>query len=245
VSADYFILQPDGTRDGPYAEEELLDLMDSGEIAAGTPCLHGPSGKVSEAGSLFRVLAPLSDKSGSVEWKPAPFRDEEEQSPEPATPDKSRVRLLYAGSPCLLSYWRSFLLAVVLIAGGAYAREKVPALLAAGLLSGMFVMLLAVLHRMKSRYVVTTARVECHRGLLFRTSRELRIADIRAINVTGAGAAGLPGIGRITFSSAAGPQEDITFDRVWRASSLKSLVRRLQDAPPSQDGHRGFPQIVV
>src|SRR5689334_21889413 len=107
--------------------------MDAGEIAAGTPCLHVPSGKVSEAGSLFRVLAPFPDKPASAEWKPAPFPDDKGAPAQPGSPDKPGVRLLYIGCPCVLSYWRSFLLAAALIAAGIFAREKVPALLAAGL----------------------------------------------------------------------------------------------------------------
>jgi hypothetical protein len=232
VSADFFILLPDGTREGPYAEEELLDLMDSGDIGAGTQCLHAATGKVTEAGSLFRVLAPVPDKPPPVTWKPAPFPDEETES-EKGIPAKTRIRLLYRGSPCVLTYWRSVLLAAALFAGGFFLREKAPVLLAAGLLSGSLVLLLAVLHRMKSLFIITSVRVELRHGLLSRSSRELRLVDIRSINVTRTGFSGLLGIGSVTFFASAGTSEDITFDRVWHASFLKTLVRRLQNTPPA------------
>jgi membrane protein YdbS with pleckstrin-like domain len=231
VSAGYFILEPDGTRDGPYAKEELLDLMDAGEISPATQCMDAASGRVSEAGSLFRVLAPVQEKPAPAAWKPSPFREETLNNPNAVdSPAPPRVRLVYCGSPCILTYWRSVLAAALLIGGGFFVREWVPEMLALGLIAGMLVLLLAVLHRMRHRFIVTSARVEWHRGLIAKSSRELPVSAIRSINVTHSGASGLLDIGRITFSSAAGAHEDITFDRVWRASALKNRVRRLQES---------------
>lgn len=233
MSDDYFILLPDGSREGPYAEEELLDFIDAGEIEPATTCLHAASGRMCEAGALFRVIAPVdvsaAPAAAPVAWKPAPFPDAAVQDA-PATGHQAlRPRLLYRGHRCFLTYWRSALLAVVPVAGGWLGREAAPALFAVGLLAGMSVLLWAVLHRMSALYLITSLRVEAVSGLISKSSRELRIADIRTINVDRRGWTGWLGVGNVTFSGAGTPQEDVRFQRVWRASALKMLVRRMQE----------------
>ena len=228
MSDEYFILKPDGTRAGPFAEEEVLDLLDSGDAAPDDQCLHGASGRVSAAGAMFQVIEPEAARvapPAPVAWQPAPFPDEEED----AAAEKPRARLLYHGNPSVLTYWRSVLLAAACVAGGDLLRGRVPAMLAIGLVAGSLVLIRAILHRLSTQYFINSARVEVITGLLSRSSRELRIADIRAINVTRTGLTGLLGIGSITFSSAAGAQDDVVFHRIFGASGLKNLVRRLQD----------------
>ena len=229
MKPEYYILQPDGTPgEGPFAEEEVLDLLDSGELNPDEKCLHAPSGSISPAGSIFRVISPEPDpEPGPVPWQPAPFP---ETADTPKSPGKAGPRLLYRGNPCMLTYWRSALTSLVCFAGGFAFRDQVPAMLALGLLAGSTVLLIAILHRLRTHYLVSTTRVELIFGLISRSSRELRIADIRAINVTRSGLMGLFGIGTIAFSSAAGDEDDVVFSRVSGATSLKNLVRKLQDS---------------
>lgn len=230
MSNAYYILHADGTRTGPCAEEEILDLLESGALHPDDECLHEASGRICPAGALFHVIDPAPEPaSASVPWQPAPFPNDDEK--QAAAPDKPRARLLYRGSTCVLTYWRSVLLAAAVIFAGYELRTKMPALFAAGLVIGPLILLRAVLHRLSTTYLITSARVEVIEGLVSRSSRELRIADIRAINVTLTGLAGLFGIGSIAFSSAAGAQDDVVFHRVFGPTGLKNLVRRLQDGP--------------
>ena len=227
MSNEYYILHPDGTRTGPCAEEEVLDLLESGALQPDDQCLHEESGRVCPAGAMFHVINPAAeDAPASVPWQPAPFPEDE---PEIAVPNKPRARLLYRGGPCVLTYWRSVLLAAAVIFAGYALRTKMPGLLAAGLIIGPLILLRAVIHRLRTTYLINSARVEVIEGLLSRSSRELRIADIRAINVTRTGLMGLFGIGTITFSSSASAQDDVVFQRVFGATGLKNLVRRLKD----------------
>jgi hypothetical protein len=233
VSREYYILQPGGSRLGPWPEEELLDLLESGSLQPGDPCEDAATGRICSAGELFQVLPPETVATPApppaVPWSPAPFPKEDAGNPAgPVVPDNSRPRLLYRGNPCALTYWKSVLAAAALVAGSVLGRDAAPWLPAPALVGASFILLAAVLHRLRTQYSITSARVEVIRGLLARSSRELRIADIRAINVTRSGLPGLLGIGSVAFSSAAGPKDDVVFDRVLRASSLKNLVRKLQ-----------------
>ena len=108
-----------------------------------------------------------------------------------------------------------------------------PALFVTGLLAAAAVLLWAVLHRMSGHYILTTTRVECRRGLAAPRSRELRIPDVRAININGSG---FPGIGTITFTGPASPADDVVFRSMWRPGRLKLAVRRLQAGPPPVKG---------
>jgi len=98
-------------------------------------------------------------------------------------------------------------------------------------IAGSLILLSAILRLLRTQYFIISTRVEVHTGLISRSTRELPLADIRAIHVTRSGLTGLLGVGTITFSSPAGPQHDVIFRQVWRASSLKKLVRKLQEAP--------------
>ncbi len=230
MSNEYYILHPDGTRTGPCAEEEILDLLESGTLHPDDQCLHEESGRISAAGAMFQVINPVPQPvAAPVPWQPVPFPDADERKV-PAL-DKPRTRLLYRGSPCALTYWRSVLFAAAVVFAGYALRDKSPGIFPAGLIIGPLILLRAVMHRLSTLYLITNSRVEVIEGLLSRSSRELRVADIRAINVTRTGITGLCGIGSIAFSSAAGAQDDVVFQRVFGATGLKNLVRRLQDGP--------------
>ena len=228
MSNDYYIIHADGTRTGPCAEEEILDLLESGTLHPDDQCLHEESGRISPAGEMFHVINPVPEPApAAVPWQPAPFPDDfQTKGP---LPDKPRARLLYRGSPCVLTYWRSVLFTAAVIIAGCELNRRFPGIMALGLIIGPLILLRAVLHRLRTLYLITSVRVEVIEGLLSRSSRELRIADIRAINVTRTGITGLCGIGSITFSSAAGGDDDVVFHRVFGATGLKNLVRRLQD----------------
>jgi hypothetical protein len=232
VSQEYYILLPDGSRTGPCAEEEVLDLLESGDLDPADPCLNAETGRVCPAGEMFHVLAPEPppppEPKTPVAWQPAPFPDE---TAKPAA--RPRPRLLYRGCPSALNYWRSAAAAGIVTAGGFLLRTEMPALLALTQIAGSLILLSAILRLLRTQYFITSVRVEVHTGLLARSTRELRIADIRAIQVERRGLSGLLGIGTVTFSSTAGPQDDVIFRQVWRAAALKLLVRRIQDATPA------------
>lgn len=241
MAADWFILLPDGEREGPYREGELLDFLSSGELTPDTPCLYVPDNRVATAGEWFQVLeedghgeeeakgqdapagAPPSRKRQP--WKPAPFPEEKPTAPRRPLPD----RVVYRGHPSLLTYWRTGLFAFVLGAGGMLLSTEKQELSAIGLMAALVVLLWGALHRLGQCYLVTTRRVELITGLVARSSRELRHEDIRSLRVDQHGLAGLAGIGTITFSATGGREEDVVFTDVRGPARIKDLVRKIQE----------------
>lgn len=84
------------------------------------------------------------------------------------------------------------------------------------------------LDRSRRRYLVTNRRVSVEYGIVSKRSVELRIQDIRSINLTTTGLPGLVGIGRVEFSSAATDDADVIFWNTPGAEKIRDLVRSLQ-----------------
>ncbi len=88
------------------------------------------------------------------------------------------------------------------------------------------------LDRTARKYTVTNRRVSVEYGIISKQSTELRVQDIRSINLTTSGVAGLLGIGRLEFSSAASDDADVVFWNTPGAEKIRDLVRSLQSAAP-------------
>jgi Bacterial PH domain len=233
---------PDGAQAGPYTEEDLLDMVDADELGAGSICVDTVTGRRCRVRELFQVIPPAGPAvsaapsapeppPGPNRWVPAPL-PETAPVAAPAETAPAPLRTVYAGHPSLWLYSRSLLAALGLMAGGWYAGrwENGGWWLAAGWLSGGVWLAVTLLRRSSVEYRITTRRVEVERGLLSKSSAEIRIADIRAINVRKSGFAGLLGVGDLMFSSSSGEDEEVVFHRVARAHHLKHRVRRLQDS---------------
>lgn len=299
MSAEYLIYLPDGATEGPYTEEDLLDMVDADELAAGTLCQNIASGRKCRVFDLFRIIraealaaedaagklkkgvnAPAGDDDDEdddddeVDGADGPAAEDEKggfpttrdgaennkpasQSPLPGRHVRSPgigaaksgkwvpaplkevsegelvlpLRTVFAGHPSFLMYWRSLLLSVLLMAGGWYAGrwEEGGWWLAGGWLAGGALLALALLRRSSVEYRVTTRRVEVERGFISKSSSEIRIPDIRSMNVRKTGPAGILGVGDLIFSSSGGGEDDVIFRQVGGAHRIKNRVRRLQD----------------
>jgi len=247
VTAEYLIHLPDGTTDGPYTEADLLDMVDADELGVGIVCEDTETGRRFRVRDLFKVIPPADDEADGdlsgdqdddasggpppkapARWVPAPFP---EAAPVPAAPAPLPLRTLHAGHPSWRMYWRSIAGALALMAGGWYAGrwDDGGLWLAAGWLSGGLWLAMTLFRRSAIEYRVTTRRVEVERGFLSKSSQEIRIPDIRAINVRKSGFPGLLGVGDLIFSSSGSGDEDVIFHRTAGAHRLKNRVRRLQD----------------
>ena len=154
--------------------------------------------------------------------------------PAPATAPAEQT--LWTGTVSHLHYAGKWFLVVLLVAAvigsfwlvlpdyasilwGARAALGVIALLLIGWIQ---------IDRSRRRYAVTNRRVSVEYGIISRTSNEVRIQDIRSINLSKKGLSGLLGIGRVEFSSAATDDADVIFWNTPDAEKVRDLVRSLQ-----------------
>jgi uncharacterized membrane protein YdbT with pleckstrin-like domain len=86
------------------------------------------------------------------------------------------------------------------------------------------------LDRLGRKYTVTNRRVAVEFGIISKQSTELRVQDIRSINLTTTGLSGLIGIGRLEFSSAASDDAEVVFWNTPHAEKVRDLVRSLQSS---------------
>lgn len=94
---------------------------------------------------------------------------------------------------------------------------------------GLLIIAWIFFDRSRRTYTITTRKVILEWGLLAQSSNEVRIDDIRSINVNKSGLLGLLGVGDIEFSSAASDKAEIVFSTVSGATEVRDLVRKYQD----------------
>ena len=118
-----------------------------------------------------------------------------------------------AGTFCLWIYFN----------GGTNPLLLIPAAI------GILILLYIYISRARQRYIVTNRKVEIQTGLVVKSSNEIRVKDIRSINVTKHGFAGFIGIGSVEFSSAATDRAEVIFVNIAHADRVRDLVTNLQE----------------
>ena len=228
MSREFFILR-NGRREGPLTEEEILDSLDLGDLSPEDHCTDGLDGRVMRVGEVFRVVE-AEDKERTV----APIQGgETEHLPEQVSRPEERFNPVcppYYGHPSLLTYWKALGTAVIIAVVGYFGSDYSGYVGITSWLTVSLILIYVFLERSCHDYVVTSVRVEVIEGLFSKSSREVRIEDIRAINVRTRGVIGLLGVGTVEFASAGSDTVDVSFENVGRAHKVKKIVRRLQDA---------------
>ena len=77
--------------------------------------------------------------------------------------------------------------------------------------------------------MLTRKRVIVESGIFIKSSNEIRIKDVRSINVSKRGIAGLFGIGTVDFFSAASGDAEVSFQSIPQAKDIKDMVNELQE----------------
>jgi uncharacterized membrane protein YdbT with pleckstrin-like domain len=157
----------------------------------------------------------------------APDDHDAEQEEEDFEPEE----LLYIGHPSWLAFPKALLLVAVCAGSAVYFYKHHVGfewITLPGSIAGL-VLLFIALDRTTTTYFITTKRVEMEFGILGRNSKEVRICDIRAIDVVQRGLGALVGLGTVKFDSSASAGPEVCFRNVRRPHALKQLVRELQD----------------
>ncbi len=137
---------------------------------------------------------------------------------------------LYLGHPSWLAFPRCILFSLACFAAAVqFWRENfgLEWITLSGSIGGLIILYIS-LQRSTTAYMVTTRRVEMEYGIIGRSTREVRICDIRAIDVQQVGYQALVGIGSVNFDSSASAGAEIKFQHVRKPHAIKEMVRELQ-----------------
>lgn len=145
-------------------------------------------------------------------------------------PTSAEEETLYMGHPSWLAFPKSligfatFASATVYVLAAHIGLEWVMLL---GSIAGLFLVFIT-LERTTTTYFVTSHRIEIEFGIIGRNTKEVRIRDIRAIDVHQRGYKAIVGLGTVEFDSSASSGPEVIFTNVRRPHQIKELVRSLQ-----------------
>jgi hypothetical protein len=240
VDDEIYVLKG-GRRLGPFTVENLLDGLESGDFSEDDVCLRPGATDLERLRDLLDwenepKPGKADEPSEEDEEDLAEEFDEEETNDEveDETPRGRPVaagssnRILYAGHPSVLNYPASLIALIGGITGGVWLYRLDPNLTLAGLALAVAGLVRLSFVRFTHDYHIRPRRIEVTTGFIARSSREVRIEDIRSINVTCRGILGMFGIGTVDFLTS-GDTPEVSFERVWAARKIKTLVRKLQD----------------
>ena len=152
-------------------------------------------------------------------------------------PEHQAERVLWSGRQShwyFLGHWLVGLLIVVAMAAGIYfyrlqLNRWMPWVYFVPVLAFLCVLVVVKVARSQRFYQVTNRRVIAMFGRVTKDTHEVRIQDIRSMNVSKGGFTGLIGIGKVEFSSAATDDADVIFYQIGGAERVRDLVRSLQN----------------
>lgn len=231
----------DGFDDEPPVEdsEEEADDLDQRDLFS----YSRPVSRQSQPQPPSQRPADLDDEPEDVFLEPRlsppvpilpipPSLQTDEFSPPagPTLPSRGGEEILFLGHPSWFAYPKSLAVSFACLGGAAFCFTQQYGLEWIVLLGSIAALILVFvsLDRTTTTYFVTTRRVEMEFGLVGRNSKEVRIADIRAIDVRQKSYAALLGIGNVDFDSSASPGAEVRFKDVRRPHDIKQLVRQLQ-----------------
>jgi hypothetical protein len=236
LKPEYYLLTKAG-REGPYEEQDLLDLLDAKQISRSHPCMQMPSGERRLVGDWFEVIEP-EDLIGEDEEDDCETEEEEEEPAaeemedrlaQPTYLTKDPLSEAYLVShPCWLVHLKYFAMGGGLFWLGMHYADQSPTALAGGLICGAFLAGLGVFLRLRTTYVISPISVERINGVFFKDSVEIPLQDIESATLRHHELLGFLGVGDLVFSSKNPEQEDLVFERISRMLETKAMVRRLQ-----------------
>lgn len=237
---------------GLLSKEDLYALVDRGSLTRGDLCKDVQTGRDHTVGEVISGMRPPRARTPVRVERPAyqefraddPYEealeasDEEEQEAEDESQEEEKApefrlsesgeRIFYFAHPSWLSYWKAlFLMLLFLAASGLLVNiDEGYALVA--VLAGIATFICIAIARGAQDYIVTDERVEHVWGILGRSSKEVRVCDIRSIDVHESGLKGVLGLGTLEVSSAGTAGVEVRFRDMRRAHDVKQLIRQLQ-----------------
>lgn len=248
---------------GLLSKEDVFILLERGTLKRGDICTDILTKRDHTIGELVQGMSPPRGNRARVARPayqeiradmPAEPIIEEQDEDEPEEPDppplvndtletddetelieleEGEETLLLHAHPSWLSYRGGVFFIIVLLACAGYVFMYGMEYALIPLLSALAWFIGVAIARFSTDYIVTEERVEKVWGILGRSSKEVRICDIRSIDVYEKGLLGLLGIGSVDISSAGNAGIEVSFKNMRGAHDVKHLVRKLQRAARS------------
>jgi membrane protein YdbS with pleckstrin-like domain len=201
-----------GEKLGPFEDAQLLSSLQQGTFS----------------------YDDLALRDGWTDWKPLRTLFAPPASAPVVTPPAAEEQLMWSGRPSHWNFLFSWLVAFVFVGAGAfclwiYFNGGTNPLLLIPAALGILILLYIYISRARRRYIVTNRKVEIQTGLVVKSTNEIRVKDIRSINVTKHGLAGFIGIGSVEFSSVATDRAEVIFVNIAHADRVRDLVTNLQE----------------
>ena len=226
---------------GLLSKEDLFVLVERGALAHGDLCTDTLSRRDHTVGEVIRGMPPPRGRAARIS-RPAYQEiradlhgfdvrlDEETENPPVEEDDGADPgdAPLFEAHPSWLAYAGGFVMVALLIGLGVFLLPFGGEYSLLPLLVALAWLLSIALARYSTDYLVGEDRVEKVWGLLARSSREVRICDVRNIDVHMRGLKGLLGVGTVDISSSGGNEVEVSFRDVRGAHEVKQLVRQLQ-----------------
>ncbi|MES2595302.1 MAG: PH domain-containing protein [Verrucomicrobiota bacterium] len=236
---------------GLLSKEDLYTLVERGSLARGDLCTDVQTGHDHTVGDAISGMRPPHARAPARIDRPAyqefraddPFEavdpmadgegedeadDEEESAEAEARYTASGERLYFSSHPAWLRYWRALFLMLLFFAaaGMLFSMEEGYALVCG--LAGIATFICITIARSSHDYIVTEERVEYVWGIFGRSSKEVRVCDIRSLDVWEKGLKGWLGLGTLDVSSAGNAGVEVSFRDIRRAHEVKQVIRQLQ-----------------
>lgn len=155
-------------------------------------------------------------KEGMSDWKPL---KELVVAPPPLASKPPKIQIkqdvdLWMGHPSLLTYGTPWIFVLLTIwFWGA----------------GLLIVIFILWDKFANKYNITNKNVILTKGLIIKSTSQLRIKDIRSINVIKKGLDGLLGIGTIEVSSSASDKAEVIFKGIRNADHVKNIIIQEQE----------------
>lgn len=247
-----------GRKYGPFSKEELAAMLESGEIVFATLCIRAGDGEIREVAELFdKRKEPkeeevedededYEDDFEEVAWEDGIwYADEDEDDDytdepagEAAQAELDSDEVICRLHPHIFGYPKLLGTVILLVVGSLALLVLGPmiglsddSLSMGGFgLAGLTFGLLLIL-RSFDNYYITRSRAEIVQGMIAKSSKEVRLSDIRRIDVDKRGLLGLLNVGDVKLSSAGTGGFDVIFAYVKAGHKLKKVLRRVQKEP--------------
>jgi hypothetical protein len=255
MSLPRYFLPDHPTLQDIYTKEHLRELLVEGELSRSDIAVDDETGLGHLLGDLlsrahpsppptaeeleqarqtyevFSVDSPLPALERIEEDDEEDYEEASLEKPDVVASQSDEEEILHHLHPSWFSYPKTLLLFVLSAALAAWCyREQygfVYVLVSASVAA--LCLLNISLDRSTKDYLITSKRVEAEFGIVGRNSKEVRICDIRAIDVHQEGYYGMVGVGTVDFCSAGGEAVDVQFQNIRNPHKFKKIVRALQN----------------